>query len=111
VLRFDKWFFAFAGCQGGVDGWLPQLADVAVSVPDAGGELEEQVLRGGELGNDACVWQGQHQDWLTRCISFKLVSEIVHGSERLVCHFCSFVCNSTRAERFALASILSLDIR
>ncbi|PWZ12913.1 Internal alternative NAD(P)H-ubiquinone oxidoreductase A1, mitochondrial [Zea mays] len=80
VPRFDKSVLVFAGCQGGVDGWLPQLADVAVSVPDTGGELEEQVLRGGELGNDACVWQGQYQDWLTTFSSLSWCSSGYTGT-------------------------------
>jgi hypothetical protein len=35
---------------------------------------------------------------------------IVPREQETACHCCSFVCNSTRAERFLLASILSLSL-
>ena len=43
-----------------------KLADLALRLPYACRQLEEQVLRGGELGNDARLRQRQLQNWLDR---------------------------------------------
>lgn len=57
--------FFYAGCKGNFARGIYELADLAFGLSHEGGQLEEQVLCRGQLGDDFGIWKRQLENRLT----------------------------------------------